>query len=242
MTKKEVKYIPEINIRAKLKAVSDKGFIKTLRKGDTGIGFTLESELGISENNLICHDLTFKHEPVELKAQRKQASSNITLITKSPHWDPLPAKEIIEKYGYPDYHGRQGLKVTLKATEFNAQGLKLELKGSTLSIIHKTDGIICYFLFDELVQKLRTKLSEHLLLVLADTKKQRGTEYFHFNEAIHLIGLSEKRFKQLLSEGTIVWEFRMHLKETGGVRDHGAGFRLNKKHIDKLYEKQERIL
>lgn len=234
--------IPEINIKKELEKLSKKGFIKTLREGDTGIGYTLETELGISENNFISHDLTFNHAPVELKAQRKEATSNITLITKSPHWSPLSAKAIIEKYGYPDYHGRKGLKVTLKTTIYNSQGLKLELKGSKLNILHKTDGAICYFIVEELIEKLRSKLSENLLVVFADSKKIKGKEHFHFNKAVFLTGLSEKKFKSLLESGKMVWEFRMHLKESGGVRDHGAGFRLNKRHIEDLYAEKKKII
>ena len=35
----------------KIKEVSKKGWIKTLRKGDTGVGYTLETELGIRANS-----------------------------------------------------------------------------------------------------------------------------------------------------------------------------------------------
>lgn len=236
--------IPEINIRKKLAEISERGFIKSLRKDNTGIGFTLETVLGIKENNIGKPDFTYKNIPVELKAQREHASSNITLITKSPCWEPLSAKQIIEKYGYEDAKRRHGLKVTLKASDFNSQGLKLEIKDkeNKLNIIHKEDGIICYFLIDELMQKIKAKLFENLLLVFADTKTRNGAEYFHYNKAVLLSKLSAKGFKKLLSEGLIVWEFRMHIKDSGGVRDHGAGFRLNKSHIDELYEEREIIL
>mgnify|MGYP000636587006 CR=1 FL=1 len=36
---------------AKIKEVNKKGWIKTLRKGDTGVGYTLETELGIRANS-----------------------------------------------------------------------------------------------------------------------------------------------------------------------------------------------
>jgi len=234
--------IPEIDIRTKLKEICKKGWIRTLRKGDTGIGYTLERELGIQENNFICSDLTFNKEPVELKTQRRHAISNITLITKTPHWDPLSASEIIKKYGYPDVSGRRGLKVTLNVNNYNAQGLKLVLNGERLNIIHERDGVICYFVVDELMQKLREKLSEHLLLVFADVKKEREAEHFHFNEATYLSSLSEKQFKRLLASGLLVFEFRMHLKASGGVRDHGPGFRLNREHIPELYIENEDLL
>ncbi len=234
--------LKDIDIKKVLPEISKKGFIKSLRKDNTGIGYTLETVMDIKENNLGEPDLSYKGIPVEMKAQRKHASSNITLITKSPHWSPVTAKGIIEKYGYKDTQGRQGLKVTLKVTEFNTQGLKLEVTNGNLNIVHKKDGVICYFVIDELMEKLKTKLFENLLLVFADTKVEDGVEWFHYNNSILLTELSNDGFKRLLNEGLMVWEFRMHIKESGSVRDHGAGFRLNKRHIDQLYAKKEKIM
>ena len=42
------------------------GFVKTLRKGPTGIGYTLETLLEIDENNISSPDFG----EIELKAQR----------------------------------------------------------------------------------------------------------------------------------------------------------------------------
>ncbi|RLD02581.1 MAG: hypothetical protein DRI32_08695, partial [Chloroflexi bacterium] len=43
--------LPEIDIYQTLKELSAKGYVQTMRPGDTGIGFTLESLLNITENN-----------------------------------------------------------------------------------------------------------------------------------------------------------------------------------------------
>lgn len=43
--------LPEL--KRKLKAIKALGFVKTHRKGDTGIGKTLEDLLGIKENNML---------------------------------------------------------------------------------------------------------------------------------------------------------------------------------------------
>ena len=52
----------------KLKDISSKGFIKSLRNGDTGVGFTLESLLGISANSSKNPD----YKGIELKSSRKR--------------------------------------------------------------------------------------------------------------------------------------------------------------------------
>lgn len=240
----------KINIKEKLKEIKEKGFIKSLRKDNTGIGYTLETLLKIKENNLGEPDFKYKELPVELKAQRKDASSRVTLFTKVPHWSPLSAREIIEKYGYADAKGRQGLKITLKADDFNNKGFKLEVdeKDNRLNIVHKEGGVVAYFKINELMESLKKKIFENLLLVLAERKKESDDEYFHYVKAILLRNLSEKAFEQLFKQGLIVWEFRMDIRERHPgkgdffVRDHGPGFRLARNHLDKLYEKKEIIL
>ena len=97
--------LPEIDIKEKLKEIKEKGFIKSLRKDNTGIGYTLETLLGIKENNIGEPDFTYNGLKVELKAQRKKAGSRVTLSTKSPVWDPLRDREIINKLGYTDILG-----------------------------------------------------------------------------------------------------------------------------------------
>jgi hypothetical protein len=242
--------LPEIDIKEKLKELKEKGYVKSLRKDNTGIGFTIETLLGIKENNLGEPDFTYKGAPIELKTQRLDATSRVTLFTKVPHWSPLSAREIIEKYGYPDAKGRTGLKITLKANEFNNKGFKLEVdtEKNRLNIIHKDGGTVSYFEIDELMEVLRKKLNENLLLVLAQRKTEDDEEYFHYVQAILLKKLSEEKFEELFNEGFIVWEFRMDIRERNEgkkdffVRDHGPGFRLSRNHIDKLFEEKELIL
>lgn len=239
-----MKDILELDLKKVLLEISKRGFIKTLRKGDTGIGFTLETEMGIKENNIDHCDFIYNGKSVELKAQRKDTGSNITLLTKEPKWFPLKSKEIIQKYGYKDKKARPGLKVTLKLNEFNKQGLTLQVDENEkrLNVVHNNDGVICYFPVAELMGKLRKKLAENLLIVLAEKKREKGEEYFHYTEAYLLSELSEDKFKQLLEEGKIVFEFRMHSKPSGATRSHGSGFRLNERFIHELYAEKEVIL
>ncbi|OIO21238.1 hypothetical protein COV61_05450 [Candidatus Micrarchaeota archaeon CG11_big_fil_rev_8_21_14_0_20_47_5] len=234
--------LPVINFRKKLKGIYKLGFIESLRSGNTGIGKTLEELFGIPENN-VSNDFQFEGRIIELKSQRATASSRVTLITKSPHWNPLSAEKIIRKYGYSDAKGRQGLKVTITAVDFNTHRLKLEINKplNRINIIHKKNGAVCYFEIKELMGKIKEKLSQNLLIVFAETRKKRRKEQFHYTEAYFLSDLSEENFEQLLLDGVIVWEFRMHIKENGSVRDHGAGFRISEKHLPELYSAKEKI-
>ena len=232
----------EIDLVKELKRLS-KDPIKSLRRGDTGVGYTLENLLNIRENNSGEPDFKYKGLPVELKTQREGSSSRVTLMTKTPHWDPLKPKEIVEKFGYVDSSGRKALKATLTAKETNSRGFKLcfDECAKKLKIVHKDRGAVAYFNIGEIMDKLKSKLYKNLILVLADGKKKGGEEFFVYEKAVLLQALSEESFEMLLKEGLMVWEFRMHLKENGNVRGHGPGFRISESRIDELYSKKKVI-
>ena len=56
--KKKLK-LPKIAIDKELKKVSEKGFIRSLRANNTGVGYTLETLLKIKENNVREYMLLF---------------------------------------------------------------------------------------------------------------------------------------------------------------------------------------
>lgn len=63
--------------RARFDLLKTRGYVKSNRAGPTGVGKTLEDELGIQENNLAEPDLGL----IELKAHRSNSSSMVTLFT-----------------------------------------------------------------------------------------------------------------------------------------------------------------
>lgn len=83
-------------IRKALQELSAKGWIKSNRSHNTGIGKTLEDHLGIKENNMALPDFGV----MELKSQRIKTVSMMTLFTKSP--EGITNAEIRRRFGYPD--------------------------------------------------------------------------------------------------------------------------------------------
>jgi len=69
---------PELIERLKAITIKEKGYIKTHRKGNTGIGKTLEDLLGITENNIPGPNTAM----IELKSARKNVSSMLNIIHK----------------------------------------------------------------------------------------------------------------------------------------------------------------
>lgn len=84
----------------KLKTVHKKGWIKTLRAGDTGVGFTFETLLGIEANS--SKEPDFKG--IEIKTSRKNGNNNLqTLFSKTPEWGEYKNRgELVINRGYWD--------------------------------------------------------------------------------------------------------------------------------------------
>lgn len=231
--------IPEIDIKKKLKEISEKGFIKALRKSDTGIGFTLEAEMGIKENNLKNEDFTYRGGKVELKAQRKGTTSNITLFTKEPVKSDVSDRKLIEAYGYKNGHGRRALKITLTTKNYTPQGLKLDVDEheKKIFVTHRR-GRVWYWSISD----IRFKLG-NLLLVFAERQRKGEHEYFYYNEAYYFTNFDAEAFFKLVQNGRIVIDLRMHLKPNGAVRNHGTAFRIiNLENLSSCYKKRETIV
>ncbi|MCX6601876.1 MAG: MvaI/BcnI family restriction endonuclease, partial [bacterium] len=75
MKKLERMTLPEF--RRRFKELRKKGFVRTVRRGPTGVGHTLEHKLGLLENNVAFPDTGV----AEVKAHRGSSSSLVTLFT-----------------------------------------------------------------------------------------------------------------------------------------------------------------
>lgn len=117
-----------IKVFATLKA---KDWVRSERKGPTGIGHTLEKQLGLPENNIATPDLG----KIELKAHRVNSSSMITLFTFNRKVWRMKPLEAIKKFGTPDKNGRLGLYFTMSRVP-NSTGLFLHIEKESISVRH----------------------------------------------------------------------------------------------------------
>ena len=221
--------LPEL--KRKLKAIKALGFVKTHRKGDTGIGKTLEDLLGIKENNIPLPDIG---EIAELKAYRRNASSMLTLFTLEPQ--PKGGdrdRVLLDNFGYSkrDNGRSKELHSTLSCKRYNNQGLKLKVEKDKVRVVGKGKRLNIYWDMENLRKKFEAKLPA-LVYALADCKEIRGVEHFHFNQAYFLEGFDFEHFKNMVKKDAIVVDFRMFYRPSGSVRNHGTGFRVK---INQLY-------
>lgn len=117
------------DVRIRLSDIKKKGYVRTLRRGSTGIGKTLETLLGIKENNISSPDLGH----IELKAQREYHTGLITLFTFNKGVWKMKQLEAIKKYGSRDRNGRLGLYYTMELKP-NSAGLFLSVEDFSLSV------------------------------------------------------------------------------------------------------------
>jgi len=229
-------------IQDKLKELHEKGYIPTIRKGPTGIGHTLEQELKLSENNLAIPDIGGR---VELKATRRASNSMVTLFTFNRAVWQLSQKEIIEKYGYIDEQNRKSLYSTVFHGQSNPQNLKIEIDKSQnkVHLYHSSGVLLATWSIFTIVGKFISKL-ERLLVVFADSRinNELNKEEFLFTEAYLLENPSPDQFLLAFENSLIAIDIRMHIKNTGAVRNHGTGFRIQEKNITDLYSIRKKIL
>ena len=230
-------------LKARLAELRDEGFIRTLRPGSTGVGYTLEQRLGLSENNLPIPDIGGR---VEVKATRTSSSSLISLFTFNRSVWQIPQPQAIEEFGYIDTKGRQALKSTVRASSTNTQGLVLTLTNGpemSVSVLHESSGqVLATWSIYHLVGKFVTKF-ERLLFVKADVRRQgKAPEEFHYIDAELVSDPGPAEFHEALRGGTALIDIRMHRNEHGGVRNRGTALRIRERDLPTLFSERLKLV
>ena len=82
-----------------------------------------------------------------------------------------------------------------------------------------------------------------LVMVYAETRiNSDEKEEFWFNEAYLLDQPNAANFLDLIRKDIVIVDLRMHLKESGAVRNHGTGFRIDEKFLNLCFGKREKLL
>ena len=222
-------------IKKKLSTIKKMGFVKTLRNGPTGIGYTLETLLDIKENNISSPDFG----EIELKAQRERHSGMTTLFTfNNKAWQMNPL-EAIRKYGSRDKDGRLGMYYTM-GMKPNSAGLFLTVDETSISVRHIDGNIIATWQLSEIEKRFEAKV-KNVLLVKAKVEERDGVEYFLFDRARLLSGgTTQAILKNQFENEQLLVDLRLHDKGTM-ARNHGTGFRVFENNMENLYEKIEEI-
>lgn len=208
--------------------IANRGFIESLRHGDTGIGYTFETLCGIEENN----DQTADFKGIEIKCKQvKETNANsgkINLFQKSPKWNAKSTGiERLRLLGRPDADedGRYACYSQVSVAANNL-GLNLRTDLSDEQVdLFRNGTPFGYWPYSVLAKRLKEKHSR-AVFVKAQVRTSGGRQSFHYKEIVYCERPSISRFVELVESRRIVFEFLMSERENGKVRNHGYPWRL----------------
>ena len=153
-------------LKDKLSGINQMGYVVSLRKGNTGIGYTLETLLGLEKNNLKTPDFG----DVELKSQRNGVSNPVTMFTFNRGVWKMKQKDLIEQDGYIDTNGRSSLYCTVNSRP-NNQGLYVKIEQEAVKLYHVDGSLVAQWIGGDLINSFMRKMPA-LVIVYADTRNQ----------------------------------------------------------------------
>lgn len=222
----------------------------SLRHGTTGIGYTLETLMGIQENNNDTPDLF----GFEIKTHREMTSdSYVTLFTKAPNIPGRRAnKLLLEKCGNinnnsPVLHAsifahRNSLVYDKYCFQIvnTTNAIMLVIKDNNNNIILDNIGWSKTILQQSLEKKMK-----NLALISAEVKRINNIEFFKYTSCTLYYDISFNKFIDLIEQANIMIDIRLGTyrtgKNTGKLHDHGTAFRIKKQDIYHLYSNIEII-
>lgn len=225
-----------------LRGISQQGFVKTLRSGDTGVGYTLETLLGISANSRKAPDF----KGIEIKAKRSRAGSGVnrsTLFSKAPNWKLSPignAKNLLVMRGYDDKNGRRSLYHTLDAAEPNSLGLILEIDPECDWLkqvyVDPSSGARVHDVTWEIPILKNDLAAKHqeTFWVKAFCRGRGSMEAFHYVEVQHTQKAMTANLPALIEAGVITVDYALHYNGAR-ARDHGYLFKIRPDSLGALF-------
>jgi len=228
-----------------IRDVAARGFIPTMRSGDTGIGMTLETLLGIAANTSKSPD--YKGIEIKAKRLRKGRANRITLFSQVPDWKLSPigsAWNLLSTYGY-ERNGKLRLNHEMNATAPNSIGFMLEIDAAKdwLKQNHCDAATsVTQHVTTWEMDKLRARLSEkhpQTFWVSANVRGTGATEEFHYIQVEHTKRPKVRNFDALIEGGIISVDYLMSQKGPNRVRDHGYLFKMNPSDFGALFPPSE---
>ena len=236
-------------LKEKFIEIKSKGYIKSVRKGNTGIGATFESLIGKNEESFEIPDFY----NIEIKTRRAYSKSKISLFNAVPTGSSYyEVKRLRDCYGYPSKRGKKlkRLYACVVGNESRKVGLwhyfKLYVDRKSSKIIlqiynynNKLIDDTTYWDFDILEEKLLRKL-QVLALVSAWTNLEDEEEYFKYYKMNIYVLKGFDEFIDMIEQGKIEIVFKIDSyvdeKRYGNVDSTGVTFAIKKENILDLFE------
>ena len=235
-------------------AVKERGFIYSVRSGNTGIGKTFEDAVGVVENNIASPDFG----QIEIKSQRQLATSRVTLFTKAPTMPKNANSYLRDNFGsydreFPDmkvlhtsvFHNKynthsSGFGFKLECSDYEQKMYLLIKNLSNNEIVSRS----VYWSYEVLKKIVLGKL-QMLAFVDAETSKDGHIEKFHFKNCTLFYGLSFNKLIDFAKTDKLMFDIRIGAYKSGRMigkaHDHGSGFRVKKEDLYLLYDNNTKL-
>lgn len=208
--------------------------LPALRHGDTAIGYTLETNLGIEANSSKQPD----YHGIEIKSGRGYRTRT-TLFAQVADWSLSPCKrsaEILNKYGYERGDDFK-LYCTISTQRENSQGLSFiyDQSKDELQEWYNNSELVAVWPGDLLRNRLKEKHSE-TFWIEAKTTKVNGVEQFQLLKVTHTKKPIVTQLMPLLQSGVITMDHLIKRSgKTNRVSEKGPLFKINKRDLELLF-------
>lgn len=234
-----------VELLSRIRGIAARGPLVSVCKGDTAIGRSIESALGIPMNAKKTPD----YNGIELKAYRASKPDNglITLFSKTPDWDRSVLKsstDYLRRFGYySEEKKRNQLYCSVHATKTNSLGFKLRLNkdAEDLEEDHRSqpDGFISVWAMETLHNSLKKKHAETFWIKAKALVDSSGQESFELHSIIHTRLPVIPQFDAFLLNGEVCLDHTIY-EEGAGAGDHGYLFRVRQERFTELFTGEPR--
>ena len=236
-------------LNEKFKNIKNMGWIKSLRKGSTGIGYTFEALIGKVEDASSFPDF----EGIEIKTHRRFSKSDICLFNYNPIGESsYELMRIYDSYGYRSLKDKSikvlntsvycdwirdvgiNYKFSLKI-DYDSEKVYLMVFDRLGNFIEKKS----FWKFSTLRDKLYSKM-RYLAYIEAYSKFFEGVEFFKYNYIKFYKLKGFDTFIDLLFRGKIRVTFKVGVYTSGPrcgeINSHGTSFSIKSCDLGLLYE------
>lgn len=227
----------------RLRDIANAGPLRAVCDGDTAIGRSIETALGIKINSSTKPD----YNGIELKSSRSYKVRD-PLFGCVPDWHLSALKsslEILDRFGYVDGKGIFAFRCTVSSNQFNPNGLilKLDDAANLLRELYNASPHedICVWDLSRLHKRLTAKHNE-TFWIKADAMVINGVEHFLLRSALHTSKPSCEQFDRLLGDGSITVDHmseEVRTEHRGQVRrtcyEKGPAFKVRPSRKNELF-------
>lgn len=223
----------------RLRAVAAAGPFKAVCGGDTAVGRSIETALGIQINSSRNPDF----KGIEIKSGRStivSKATRATLFACVPDWElsaVKSSKAILERFGYQRGENFK-LYCSVSTQRANSQGLQLRMDEAAawLREIYASQTVedVCVWRLDNLHGRLAAKHRE-TFWVKAKSLQRDSAEWFQLESVTHTTRPSAEQFDRLLGDGTVTLDHLIKRKPSGSVTEKGPLFKIDRPRIAELF-------